>query len=68
MAKGTPDFPKISIVGPIQRCIKPGSMRFRNGKYPVCTKTRITYIGSTFPKLPFDIDIGLVQTRYHGER
>ena len=52
----------------IRRCVKPGSLPARNGKYAFCTETRISILGCTFPQLPFDVNIALVQTRYHVER
>ena len=68
MAKSNPEFPQICTVGHIRRCMKPGCLQARTAKWAFCTETRITFLGSTFPQLPFDIKIALVQTRYHGER
>ena len=48
--------------------MKPGSLQPRTGKCAFCTDTRNTLLGATFPQLPFDIIIALVQTRYRGER
>ena len=68
LAKGNPENPQISTVGHIRRCMKPGCLQARCEKWAFCTETRITFLGSAFPQLPFDIKIALVQTRYLGER
>ena len=68
MGKGRPEFPQISILGPVRRCIKPGSLQPHTEKCAFCTDVRITFLGSPFPQLPFDITIALVQIRYRGER
>ena len=68
MAKGNPENPQISTVGHIRRCMKPGCLQARCEKWAFCTETRITFLGSAFPQLPFDIKIALVQARYLGER
>ena len=66
--KGRPEFPQISTLGPVCRCMKPGSYQPRTGKCAFCTNTRITCLGSPFPQLTFDIIVALVHTRYRGER
>ena len=45
-----------------------GNLKPRRGLYRICTKPRIIFLGSASLKLPFDINIVLVQTRYHGDR
>ena len=50
--KGSPEFPQICSDGTIRRYMKPGSLQTRTEKWAFCTKTRITFLGSPFPKLP----------------
>ena len=45
-----------------------GNLKFRRYSYPFCTSTNIIFLGSAPLKLPIDVNIALVQTRYHGER
>ena len=63
-----PEFTQISILGAMQRCMKSGDLQARAGLYIVCTETRFTFLGSSTPYLPFDMNIALVQTWYHGDR
>ena len=67
MAIGSPDFPQIFTVGTIRRCMKQGSLQVRTAMWAFCTDTSFTVLGTAYPKLPFDINISLVQTRYHGD-
>ena len=39
-----------------------------NGRYDYCTNPIVTFLGWTHPQLPFNISIGLVQSRYLGGR
>ena len=55
------------IVCSLRRGVNSGSLQPRNRKYAFCTETRIVFLGSTFPYLPFDVNIALVQTWYHVE-
>ena len=64
--KKRPKFPQISIIGLVRRCMKPVSLQPHTGKCAFCTDTRITFLGSPFPQLPFDIIITLVQPWCHG--
>ena len=68
MAIGSPEFTQMCTVGIIRRCLEPGSLQVRTAKWASCTETRITFMGTAYPKLFFDITIALVQTRYHGDR
>ena len=45
-----------------------GNLKQRRGLYPFCTDTRIIFLDTASLKLPFDVNISLVQTRYHGDR
>ena len=49
----------------IRRCMNPGSFRACSGQCVYCTDKALTFLGSAYPLLPFDINIDLVQTRYH---
>ena len=68
MAKGSLEISEVCIVGPIWRYMNAGNLKPRRGMYPFCTNPRIIFLGSASLKLPFDVNIALVQTRYHGER
>ena len=68
MALGSPEILKIYIVGNISLCVNAGNLKPRRGLYPFCTNPRIIFMGSASLKLPFDVNIALKQTRYHGER
>ena len=61
------ELSQISIVGPIRRCMKPGSLPAHIAQCVYCTEWAITFLGSPYPQLLFDINIALVQTRYHGD-
>ena len=61
-----PEFIQISIVRLLRPCLKPGSWKDRNGHCVYCTDKVITFLSSPYPYLPFDINIALVQTQYHG--
>ena len=43
------------------------NLKFRRCSYTFCTIPKIRSLGSAPLKLPFDINIVLVQTRYHGK-
>ena len=58
----------IFIVGIMWRYLNAGSLKPRIPLYPFCTKSSIIFLGSPSLKLPFDMIIALVQTRYHGDR
>ena len=62
-----PELSQISIVGPLRPCLNPGSWKVRNGLCVYCTDKVITFLTSPYPYLSFDINIALVQTRYHGD-
>ena len=66
--KWCPEFSQISIFGPVRHCMKPGSLQPHTGKSAFCTDSRITFLGSPFPQLPFYIMITFVQTRYRGKK
>ena len=62
-----PKLSQISIVGPIRPCLKPVRWKACNGLCVYCTVKVITFLSSPYPLLPFDINMTLVQTRYHGD-
>ena len=66
MGISRPEFIQISIVRLLRPCLKPGSWKARNGQCVYYTDKVITFLSSPYPYLPFDINIALVQTRYHG--
>ena len=68
MAIGSPEVSEIYIVGPIWRYMNEGNLKQRRSLYPFCTDPRIMFLCSASLKLPFDINIVLVQARYHGDR
>ena len=68
MAIGSPELSEFCNVGTMWRYLNAGSLKPRKPLYPYCTKSRIIFLGSPSPKLPFDMIIALVQTRYHGEK
>ena len=68
MAIGSPEVSEICILGPIRRYMNAGNLKPRKGLYPFCTNPRIIFIGTTSVKVSFDINIALVQTRYHDDR
>ena len=68
MAIGSPELSEFCIVGTIWRSLNAGSLKSRKPLYPNCTMSRIIFLGSPSQKLPFDMIIALVQTRYHGDR
>ena len=68
MAKGRPENLQLSVLGTIALHVGRGSLQARTGKSGFCTIKRNTFLDSPYPWLPFDINIALVQTRYHGER
>ena len=68
MAKGNLEISEICIVCHIWRYMNSGNLRTRRGLNLFCTNTRIIFLGSASLKLPFDINIASVQTRYHGNR
>ena len=45
-----------------------GNLKPLIGLYLFHTDPRIIFLDSASLKLPFDVNIALVQTRYHGER
>ena len=68
MAIGSPVISEFCIVGTILRYLKAGCLKHRKPLYPYCTKSRNIFLDSPSLKLPFDMIIDLVQTRYHGDR
>ena len=68
MAIGIPELSEFCIIGTIWRYKNAGSLQSRKTLYPICTISRIIFLGSPSQKLPFDMIIALVQTRYHGDR
>ena len=50
---------------PYTRCMKLGYLPGGNAQCVCCTETAIAFFGSPYPQLPFDINIALVQRRYH---
>ena len=68
MAIGSSEVSETCIVGPIWRYMNAGDLKPSRSLYPFCTNQRIIFLDSTSLKLPFDINIVLVQTRYHADR
>ena len=68
MALGSPKISEIYIVSNIWLCMNAGNLKPRRGLYPFCTIPRIIFLCSASLKLSFDVNIVLVQTRYHGDR
>ena len=68
MSIGIPELSELCIVGTMWRYLNAGSLEPRKPLYPYCTKSSIIFLGSPSPKLPFDMIIALVQTRYHGDK
>ena len=68
MAIGRPELSEFCNVGTIWRYLNAGSLKPRKPLYPYCTKSSIIFLRSPSPKLPFDMIIALVQTRYHGDK
>ena len=68
MAIGSPEVSEIYIVGPIWRYMNEGNLKPSRSLYPFCTNSRLLFLDSASLKLPFDINIALVQTRYHADR
>ena len=64
MSTGIPELLELCIVGTMWRYMNAGSLKPRKPLYPYCTKSRIIFMDSPTPKLPFDMIIALVQTRY----
>ena len=68
MAIVSPEISIVSIVGPVRRNKKAGTLQVYRGLYRLCTKSRIIFLGSPSLKLPFNINIALVQTWHRGDR
>ena len=68
MAIGSPEVSEIYIRGPVWRHMNAGNLKPRRSLYPFCTNAMTILLCSAFLKLPFDINIVLVQIRYHGDR
>ena len=68
MAIGSPELSGFCIFGTLWRYMNAGSLKLRKPLYPYGTKSRIIFLGSPSPKLPFDMIIALVQRRYHVDR
>ena len=64
MSTGILELSELCIVGTMWRYMNAGSLKPRKPLYPYCTKSRIIFMDSPTPKLPFDMIIALVQTRY----
>ena len=68
MAIGSPELSEFCIVGTIWRYLNAGSLKLGKPLYPYYTKSRVIFLDSPSLKLPYDMIIALVQTRYHGDR
>ena len=68
MSIGSPELSEFGIVGTMLRYLNAGSLNTRKPLYLYCTKSRIIFLGHASPKLPFDMIIALVQSRYHGDK
>ena len=68
MGIGCTEISQISIVGHIGRIMKPDNLEARTGECVFCTYAAITFLGSPYPQLPFNICIALVQTLHHEDR
>ena len=52
---------------PIWRSMNADNFKLRRGLYSFCTNPIIIFLVSASLKLPFELNIALMQTRYHGE-
>ena len=68
MAIRSPEVSEICILGPIWRHMNAGNLKLRRCSYTFCTTPKIIFLDSASLKLPFDINVVLVQIRYHGDR
>ena len=68
MAIGSPEISEICNVGPIWRYMNAANLKPSRSLYPFCINPRTIFLDSASLKLPFDINIALVQTRYHADR
>ena len=68
MPIGSPEISEVFIVNPLWRYLNAGNLKPRRGLYSFCTNRRIIFLVSASLKLPFEVNIALVQTRYHGDR
>ena len=59
---------QIIVFGPIRRCRKLDDLPDRDAQCVYSTEKAIAFLGSPCPKLPFNINIALVETRYHCDR
>ena len=50
---------------PYTTCMKPGVFPDLNAQCVYCTDKAIAFLASQFPQLSFDVNIALVQMRYH---
>ena len=64
MAIGSSEVSETCIFGPILRYMNEGNLKPSRSLYPFYTNPRIIFLDSASLKLPFDINIALVQTRY----
>ena len=67
MAIVSPELSEFCILGTIWRSLNAGNLKSHKPLYPYCTNSRIIFFGSPSQRLPFDMIIALVQTRYHGD-
>ena len=63
-ATGSPEFAQISIDAVIRRCKRRCGLQARSGRCAFCTNSRLTFIGSPYPYLPFHMHLTLVQASY----
>ena len=68
MAIGSPEISEDCIVGPIWQYMNASNLKQRRSLYSFCTDPRIIFLGSASLKLPFDVNIALMQTRHHVDR
>ena len=67
MEIGPSQFMQLSVLGPILPPSRRDILTARTGKWDYCTDKLNTFLVSPYPQLPFDINISLVQARYHGD-
>ena len=68
MPIGPPNLHNFPFSTLYQPPVSRDSFPSHTGKWGFCTDWWNTFLGSPYPQLYFDMDIALVQTRYHGDR
>ena len=66
MVKGSPEFREVCTIGPIRRCIKPGSFADAYCEVGFLHRIKNYIFWFSIPVAYFDIKNALVQSLYHG--